>query len=208
MNANNIFVNLGGESSSDEEKEIGSTLEAESREVDVMDKTSRSKKVRLSTGLDDLLNQGFLPPRYEILKKADSLAQSTMKFSMHCGKYMANKCNEGDKCRFSHDLDTSPTNRENPSLKASNSLALKSRAYPGVMHDVDSGSFEASVEAQGRYIRIGLFIDAIEAARARDIGTIRMVGFERASQMLSLDIGNYDTIDVKELRQFDEILEN
>ena len=76
------------------------------------------------------------------------------------------------------------------------------------MYDVESGSYEASVEARGRYICIGLFTDETEAARARDIGMIRMIGFERASRILSLDISNYDVIGVKELRQFDEILEN
>ena len=130
VNTNNIFANLGGEISSDEEKEVGNLLEVDSREVDVTDKTSRAKKVRLSTGMDDSLNQGILPPRYEILKKADSLTQTSMKFSMHCGKYIGNKCNDGDKCRFSHDLDSSPTNRDNPLSKAANVLVPKSRAYP------------------------------------------------------------------------------
>ena len=37
---------------------------------------------------------------------------------------------------------------------------------------------------------------------------IRIIGFDRASRILSLDISNYDIIGVKELRQFDEILEN
>ena len=142
VNTNNIFVNLGGELSSDEENESGNILEAEKREVDVMDKTSRAKKVRLSAGMDDSLNQAILPPRYEILKKSESLAQATLKFSMHCGKFIGNKCREGDKCRFSQDLDSNPTNRDKSSLKALNTLAPKSPAYPGVMYDIDSGSFE------------------------------------------------------------------
>ena len=37
---------------------------------------------------------------------------------------------------------------------------------------------------------------------------IRMIGFERSSRILALDISNYGTIGVKELRQYDEILES
>jgi hypothetical protein len=63
------------------------------------------------------------------------------------------------------------------------------------------------VEAQGLYICVGYFPEAIEAARARDVGTIRAFGFERARDMLTLDVSNYGTIDVRELRSYDELLE-
>jgi hypothetical protein len=76
------------------------------------------------------------------------------------------------------------------------------------MYDLESGCHQASVEAQGRYICVGYFAEPMEAARARDIGMIRMIGFESAKTRLCLDIINYETIDVIELRAYDELLEN
>jgi hypothetical protein len=184
---------------SEEDSNDGS--EVELTNPDVVIKTAKAKgKNKLEDR--ERLNQAILPPKYDILNKDLTSQQTTKKFGMHCARFAENKCSAGSMCIFSHDLSTSPTFRKMGAGRPSTSMV-----YAGVMFDEVAGCYQASVETQGLYICVGYFPEAIEAARARDVGTIRAFGFERAREMLTLDVSNYGTIDVRELRSYDELLE-
>ena len=202
VNVNNIYANLGGESTNEEDDMGGSDSEGGTAEASVVVKTTKSKRTETSTSE----KQAFLAPDYVTEIKEES-RQSSQKF--RCQKFKKNNCSAGSLCLFSHDTDIPTTfSPKSGSTTTQRSEPSKSPAYDGVMFDLESGSFQASVEAQGKFICIGYFAEPSEAARARDIGLIRMIGFENSMARLCLDITNYDTIDVRELRSYDEILED
>ena len=74
-------------------------------------------------------------------------------------------------------MDISLPSRPKSGTASSKSVLTNSPAYDGVMFDLESGCYQASVEAQRKFICIGYFVESSEAARARDIGLIRMTGF-------------------------------
>ena len=148
-------------------------------------KTVRTKaKEKKGTG-----NQAFLAPNYETAENEEP-KQSPFKFQ--CQRFKKNDCGAGSMCLFSHDLDNTPIPKMDRTL--STAKLGKTAVYEGVMFDLESGYHQASVEAQGRYICVGYFAEASEAARARDIGMIRMIGFGSARIRLCLDITNYETL--------------
>ena len=200
VNVNNIYANLGGDSSSEEDITTVSDPNVVRDDASVVVKTTKSKRMGNMVSAD----QAFLPPTYETLRMEEP-KQTNLKY--RCQKFKRNNCSLGSLCLFSHDMDSTLPSRLEPT-NVSSTVPASSPAYDGVMFDLESGSYQASVEAQGKFICIGYFAESSEAARARDIGLIRMIGFENAEARLCLDISNYDTIEVKELRSYDEALED
>ena len=202
VNAGNIYANLGGPSSSEEDNVEGSDdSEGGNTKDNRVVKTVRTKvKEKMGTS-----KQAFLAPNYDMVTNEEPKRSS---FKFQCQRFKKNNCGAGSMCLFSHDLDTIPISKTDRNTSVKPAEKGKTAVYEGVMYDLESGCHQASVEAQGRYICVGYFAEPMEAARARDIGMIRMIGIESAKTRLCLDIVNYETIDLIELRSYDELLED
>ena len=136
VNVSNIYANLGGESTSEDDDGTGNDPGGATTDALVVVKTTKSKK---STNV----NLAFMSPSYETVTKEEP-RQPHPKY--RCQKFKTNRCSAGNLCLFSHDMDTTRYNATLPERPKPDI----SQAFDGVMFELDSGSYQASVEAQGK----------------------------------------------------------